>query len=119
MNIVCPSEVIMNTWRTRPPYVLTLHENLWLVDKAGYDKCEVNEEGKLLLVCNNPGKPKKFQFSFHPTYSSEEPRFAPGRHYYFISKFQCYSSFSNTQFVQSKILPCGPHFNDRRRTSCM
>ena len=87
MNIVCPSDVIMNTWRTRPPYVLTLHENLWHVDKAGYDRCEVNKEGKLLLVCNNPSKPKKLQFSFHPIYSSEEPRFAPGRHYYFISKF--------------------------------
>ena len=87
MNIVCPSDVTVNTWRTRPQYMLTLYENLWHVDKAGYDKCEVNKDGKLLLVCNNPNKLKKLQFSFHPIYSSEEPRFVPGKHYYFISKF--------------------------------
>ncbi|CAB4013910.1 angiopoietin-related 7-like [Paramuricea clavata] len=85
MNIVCPGDVTVNTWRTRPQYMLTLYENLWHVDKAGYDKCEVNKDGKLLLVCNSPKNPKKLQFSFHPIYSNEEPRFAPGKHYYFIS----------------------------------
>ncbi len=76
----------MNTWRSRPPYMLTLYENLWHVNKDGYDKCEVNKDGKLLLVCDNPSKPKSFKFSFHPIYSTEEPRFVPGKHYYFISK---------------------------------
>ena len=87
MNVVCPNEFMMNTWRERPAYDTTLSENLWHVNKAGYDKCEVNKEGKRLLVCNNPSKMKKLQFGFHPRYSREEPRFEPGKHYYFISKF--------------------------------
>ncbi|XP_046860701.1 uncharacterized protein LOC124453917 [Xenia sp. Carnegie-2017] len=85
MNIVCPSEASVNTWRSRPLYTDSLYENLWHVNKAGYDKCEVNDGGKLLLVCNNPSYVKKLQLGFHPRYSAKEPRFIPGKHYYFIS----------------------------------
>lgn len=96
---MCPSDAAMNTWRTRYLYMLNLYENLWHVDKAGYDNCEVNKDGKLLLLCNDPIKPKKIHFKFHPIFSTVEPRFEPGKHYYFISKLIFWSQFLYVYFI--------------------
>lgn len=99
MYLVCPSDAAMNTWRTRYLYMLNLYENLWHVDKADYDNCEVNKDGKLLLLCNDPIKPKKIHFKFHPIFSTVEPRFEPGKHYYFISKLIFWSQFLYVYFI--------------------
>ena len=92
MNVVCPNQVTINNWMTDAGISSpTLMENMWLVDKQGYDKCIVNEEGdpktnKQILMCDNPRKIKFKPFVFHPRFNMDEPRFAPGHHYYFICK---------------------------------
>ena len=38
--IVCPT-VHMNNWMDDAPDSFSFYENMWQVDKEGYDKCEV------------------------------------------------------------------------------
>jgi hypothetical protein len=40
MTVVCPT-IHMNNWMTEVPDSFSFNENLWRVDKEGYDKCEV------------------------------------------------------------------------------
>ena len=91
LRIVCPSDVTINDWlETRG--LPKKYQNLWLVDKNGYDNCKVNDDtnpsmNKLLLTCNSPQKILYKTFQFHPRFNMmSEPRFVPGRHYYFIGK---------------------------------
>lgn len=89
VNIVCPNEMTVNDWLgSQLPE--RLYENMWLVDKHGYDNCMVNEKGdpkfnKRILLCDDPKKIKYKTFQLHNRFNTEEPMFAPGYHYYFIS----------------------------------
>ena len=93
MNVVCPNHATVNTWLSEDALSMTTKvENMWMVDKEGYDECMVNGKGdpkinKLILVCDDPKKLKYKMFGFHPRYNREEPKFAIGQHYYFICKF--------------------------------
>ena len=90
MNIVCPNHVTVNNWLDNAGLSSpTLQENMWLVDKDGYEKCKVNGDpkfNKLVLLCNEPRKLKYRAFLFNPRINSEEPKFATGQHYYFLCK---------------------------------
>ncbi len=40
LTVVCPT-IHMNNWMDNAPESLSFYENMWQVDKEGYDKCEV------------------------------------------------------------------------------
>jgi hypothetical protein len=89
LRIVCPSDVAINDWIGQ--HARLKFQNLWLVDKIGYDNCKVNDDtnpsmNKLMMNCNSPRTVKYKTFQFHPRFNLQEPRFVPGRHYYFIGK---------------------------------
>ncbi|CAB3976973.1 ephrin-B2a-like isoform X1 [Paramuricea clavata] len=88
LRIVCPSSITINDWIGR--YNRDRYQNFWLVDKNGYDNCKVNDDtnpsmNKLIMTCNSPKNVIIKTFQFHPRFSQQEPRFVPGRHYYFIA----------------------------------
>ena len=96
MNVVCPNYVTVNSWLKEGGLSVsnpTLNENMWLVDKQGYDKCAVNEKGdpnfnKLFLLCNKPQGIKYKSLIFDENFNDVEPKFSPGQHYYFICEYQ-------------------------------
>ena len=107
VNIVCPNNFAVNDWLG---YQFPDHnyENMWMVDKHGYDNCMVNDKGdpkinKRILVCDNPFKLKYKLFRFHHKYNTEEPMFAPGHHYYFICKYVGFFC-RNNMFLQKRRL---------------
>ena len=95
MNVVCPNYVTVNSWLKEGGLSVsnpTLNENMWLVDKQGYDKCAVNETGdpkfnKLFMVCNKPQEITYKSFIFEKGFNTDEPKFTPGHHYYFICEY--------------------------------
>ena len=96
MNVVCPNYVTVNSWLKEGGLSVsnpTLYENMWLVDKQGYDKCAVNEKGdpnfnKLFLLCNKPQGIEYKSLIFDENFNDVEPKFSPGQHYYFICEYQ-------------------------------
>jgi hypothetical protein len=42
LTVVCPT-IHMNNWMDNTPDSLSFYENMWQVDKEGYDKCEVRK----------------------------------------------------------------------------
>jgi hypothetical protein len=89
LRIVCPSAITINDWIGRNNR--DRYQNFWLVDKNGYDNCKVNDDtnpsmNKLIMTCNSPKNIIMKTFQFHPRFNQQEPRFVPGRHYYFIGK---------------------------------
>ena len=91
VNIVCPNDMAVNDWlgNQLPD---RMYENMWMVDKHGYDNCMVNDKtnptmNKQILRCDDPNIIKYKTFELYNEYSTEEPMFAPGHHYYFICKY--------------------------------
>lgn len=41
LTIVCPT-TFMNNWMKDVPDSFSFYENMWQVDKEGYDKCQVS-----------------------------------------------------------------------------
>ena len=63
-----------------------LYENLFMVDKAGYDSCNATV-GLNILYCNNPVDYKYTTIVFQPrSANAYDPEFEEGKEYYFISK---------------------------------
>ena len=63
-----------------------LFENLFLVDKTGYDNCNATM-GTEILRCNNPLESLHTTMVFQPTSAiPSDPLFQQGEEYYFISK---------------------------------
>ena len=87
INIVCPNKFTVNDW-LGSQFPDSMYENMWLVDKSGFDNCMVNPKvDKKILDCRTPDDVKFTIFRFHNSYNTEEPKFAPGHHYYFICKY--------------------------------
>lgn len=89
VRIVCPSSAAINDWVGQR--ISKRFQNFYLVDKNGYDNCKVNDdvnpsENKLLLLCDDFKQVRYRTFKFYPGSNLNEPRFIPGRHYYFIGK---------------------------------
>ena len=88
VTIVCPNDMAVNDWR-KFQIPDRMYENMWMVDKHGYDNCMVNDKvnptmNKIILLCDVPEKIKYKTFELHNYFNTEEPMFAPGHHYYFI-----------------------------------
>ena len=49
LTVVCPT-IHMNNWMDDKPDGLSFYENMWQVDKEGYDKCEVMKLNTSLTV---------------------------------------------------------------------
>ena len=63
-----------------------LYENLFLVDKDGYESCNATR-GLQILFCDNPQEYKHTTVVFQPSSASpSDPEFEQGKEYYFISK---------------------------------
>ena len=64
-----------------------LYENLFMVDKKGFDSCNATL-GLKLLSCDNPDVPgRHVTVVFQPQSANEnDPKFVQGEEYYFISK---------------------------------
>ena len=89
MSFVCPNEatVIVGAEHNTPKE--QLYENLWFVDKASYDSCNIKnlQMVKLLKQCKDPSSLVFQSFVFNQ-YSpvSGGLQFNPGNNYYFIGK---------------------------------
>ncbi|XP_028408541.1 uncharacterized protein LOC114531095 [Dendronephthya gigantea] len=113
LTIVCPT-TFMNNWMEDNPDSFSFYENMWQVDKEGYDKCQVNTKGKpvenrLLLTCDNKEKIKKHSFLFMETWVPEDqafPKFEKGKHYYFISTSNGEEPVLKTRKVSGKDGSC-------------
>ena len=64
-----------------------LYENLFMVDKKGFDSCNATL-GLKLLYCDNPDVPSgHVTVVFQPRSANDnDPKFVEGEEYYFISK---------------------------------
>lgn len=122
LTIICPT-IHMNSWLEKDPDEDSFNENMWQVDKEGYDKCEVNTKGnprknKLVLTCSDKWKIHDNSFFFMKTWGSEDelgPIFEPGEHYYFICKLLFFI------FIPNKRIPHGSprRIGSSKRAECL
>lgn len=116
LTIICPT-IHMNSWLEKSPDDDSFNENMWQVDKEGYDECEVNTKGnprknKLVLTCSDKWKIHDNSFFFMKTWGSEDelgPIFEPGEHYYFISTSRGEKSELKTRKVSGNDGSCKKH----------
>ena len=66
-------------------FLSPLYENLWLVNKESYERCEVNKTvDRKLRVCDKPFELKSYRIIFRKYSAGDDPLFTPGEDYYFI-----------------------------------
>lgn len=83
-------------------FLNNLHENIWLVDKEGYEKCEVNTKKvqkkihRSLGVCNTPSKLSYHTLAFEMFNLHQSGMFQikKGGTYYLISKYWLFPCMS-------------------------
>ena len=84
---VCPNTATAVTKLTRSSVLRPLYENLWLVSRQSYERCEVNQAtDRKLTLCDEPFKLKYHTVVFKKYSASADPKFEPGKDYYFIGK---------------------------------
>ena len=97
LPIVCPS---LGHYPVRRDDVYSkdsLYENLFLVDKAGYDTCNATT-GYQILYCDKPLENKHTTVVFQSRSADPSvPLFLQGKEYYFISK--CWLPFNKSTTV--------------------
>ena len=88
ITIVCPNpSTALTTMKDRTSKE-RLYENLWAVDKTGYDTCSVNGQGRLILTCDSPLTLKYASMVFRRYQADpEELEFIPGEEYFFIGEY--------------------------------
>ena len=86
LSIICPTLVDYPIKRTTTYLKDLLYENVYMVDKKGYDKCNATG-GLSVLSCNDPVGHIYYRVVFQPhTVNPKDPKFEKGKVYYFISK---------------------------------
>ena len=86
LSLICPNTVEYPIKRRDSYSRDELYENIFMVDKRGYDNCNATGGFKILL-CDNPMACRHTTLVFKQvSASAEDPEFHPGREYYFISK---------------------------------
>ena len=87
LSIRCPNLMDYPTERDNVYPKDQLYENLFMVDKKGFDSCNATL-GLKLLSCDNPDVPgRHVTVVFQPQSANEnDPKFVEGEEYYFISK---------------------------------
>ena len=86
LSIICPTlvdyPIKRNTFYSKD----LLYENVYMVDKQGYDNCDATG-GQRILNCNDPAKYSHYTVVFQPrTANQNDPEFEKGKEYYLISK---------------------------------
>ncbi|XP_031550797.1 ephrin-B2-like [Actinia tenebrosa] len=127
LNIICPILSLIVSDTDSPPAKENLYENLWLVDQAAYDSCNITKQdnnNKQLLVCNTPLQMKHYTIAFvemSPTVQGHE--FEPGKDYYLIGTSDgTPSSLINTEGGHCKTKKMKMHFhvcNDSKDPHCL
>lgn len=84
---VCPNTATTVTKLASSNALSPLYENLWLVSRQGYERCEVNKAtDSELILCDKPFNLKYHTVIFKKYSASDDPKFEPGEDYYFIGK---------------------------------
>lgn len=83
---VCPNTATIVKRLAHSSYVDPQYENLWLVSKQSYERCEINRRTDTRLwLCDEPLKLKYYTVTFKRFSASNEPEFQPGKEYYFVA----------------------------------
>ena len=84
---VCPNTATTVTKLASSNVLRPLYENLWLVSRQSYERCEVNQTtDSELILCDNPFNLKYYTVIFKKYSASIDPKFEPGKDYYFVGK---------------------------------
>ena len=84
---VCPNTATTVTKLASSDVLRPLYENLWLVSRQSYERCEVNKTtDSELILCDSPFDLKYYMVIFKKYSASLDPIFEPGKDYYFIGK---------------------------------
>lgn len=84
---VCPNTATAVTKLVSSNVLRPLYENLWLVSRQSYERCEVNQTTDIkLILCDDPFHLKYYTVIFKKYSASVDPKFEPGKDYYFIGK---------------------------------
>ena len=87
LYFVCPNTATIVTRIRSNGNVSPQYENLWLVNKQGYERCEVDPSvDKKVMVCNDPHSLVYHRVIFMKYSAGSEPVFQPGKDYYFIGR---------------------------------
>jgi len=83
---VCPNTATTVTKLASSNVLRPLYENLWLVSRQSYERCELNQTtDSELILCDNPFNLKYYTVIFKKYSASIDPRFEPGKDYYFVA----------------------------------
>lgn len=83
---VCPNTATAVTKLASSSLLRPLYENLWLVSRQSYERCELNQAtDNELILCDNPFNLKYYMAIFKKYSASLDPKFEPGKDYYFIA----------------------------------
>lgn len=84
---VCPNTATAVTKLASSNVLRPLYENLWLVSRQSYERCEVNSQTTdiKLILCDDPFHLKYYTVIFKKYSASVDPKFEPGKDYYFIA----------------------------------
>lgn len=85
LSIICPNLVEYPIKRDSSYSKDKLYQNVFLVDKKGYDNCNATG-GYNILYCEDPVKYSHATIVFQPT-TINDPKYEQGKEYYLISKF--------------------------------
>lgn len=98
LSFICPNLEDYPIKRNTSYLKELLYENVYMVDKKGYDSCNATG-GLSILSCNNPVSYIYSRVVFHPHVASpNDPRFEKGKTYYFINTASgSQSSLTNAQ----------------------
>lgn len=101
LNIVCPNPAnVLDKQEASIPQE-QMHENMWIVDKHGYDTCTVNTSvSKCLLTCNSPLQLKYYPMVFRSNSVLGGIEFVPGTKYFFIGKSRNFLNWRSLFTVQ-------------------
>lgn len=98
LSIICPNLVEYPIKRDSSYSKDQLYQNVFLVDKKGYNNCNATG-GHSILSCEDPVKYSHATIVFQPTTADiNDPKYEQGEEYYFISKscFVCKVKVSST-----------------------
>ncbi|KAJ7393832.1 Ephrin-B2a [Desmophyllum pertusum] len=83
---VCPNTATIVTRLNDTSGLDPHYENLWLVSRRNYERCEVNKSSdRKLIPCDMPFTLKYYTAIFKRYSASNDPVFKPGQDYYFIA----------------------------------
>ena len=87
LHFLCPNTVTVVA-KTQDSILSPEYENLWLVGKESYERCNVAQGvDRKLRACNTPFELESYRVIFREYGAGNLPVFQPGEDYYFIGNF--------------------------------